>query len=144
MYNPVQSYHPLRKSDFWSEFGLFGEIAPKWLRNSDRFWPFAIVIDDISTSKSGLSEKCPKMVRKWSENGPKNVRICLKILNKIICMCLMCLKIFKCVRKWSENGPKMVRKWSENAQNWCVRIVFWGLWELWWWPGGGGVARSHQ
>ena len=44
-----QSSHPLRKSDFWSEFGLFGEMAPKWLRNSDTLTIGAIVIDYINT-----------------------------------------------------------------------------------------------
>ena len=44
-----QSSHPLRKSDFWSEFGHFGEMAPKWLRNSDTLTIGAIVIDYINT-----------------------------------------------------------------------------------------------
>jgi len=44
-----QSSHPLRKLDFWSEFGPFGEMAPKWLRNSDTLTIGAIVIDYINT-----------------------------------------------------------------------------------------------
>ena len=49
MQHPEQSSHPLRKSDFWSEFGHFGEMAPKWLRNSDTLTIGAIVIDYINT-----------------------------------------------------------------------------------------------
>ena len=44
----TQCSHPLRKSDFWSEFGHFGEMAPKWLRNSDTLTIGAIVIDYIN------------------------------------------------------------------------------------------------
>ena len=46
--NVKQSSHPLRKSDFWSEFGPFGEMAPKWLRKSDTLTIGAIVIDYIN------------------------------------------------------------------------------------------------
>ena len=113
--NVKQSSHPLRKSDFWSEFGPFGEMAPKWLRNSDQFWTFPIVIDYINTSRSGLSEKCPEVVRKWFEKCQK----LSKMLNKIICMCPSVSENFQMC-------PKVVRKWSENVQNWCVRMCILG------------------
>lgn len=86
---------PSQKIGLLVQYQTNGENPPKWLWNLDQYWTFAIVIDDISTSKSGLLEKCPEVVWNWSKNSSRNVSIRPKVLNKIICMCLMCPKMFK-------------------------------------------------